>query len=233
MIQLPQKNLLGKYSHDRLYAKILKIVITGRKALEEKIVYYEKPGRENTEPTLQLAFERAKARGIKKILLASTRGDTARRAAGLLEGSDIKMVVVPHQYGFMSDTQRFPAELVGELAAQGHAVHFGTMLFHTERFYGIDTPTVMANLLRTFCQGMKVCVELVFMATDAGKVSVGEEIVVVTGTGRGADTAVVAKAASSTHLTDLHITEIICKPLQTKSFAPPPPQMPPRYEHED
>lgn len=201
--------------------------------MEEKIVYYEKLGPENTESTLQLAIERAKARGIKKIVLASTRGDTARQAARLLDGSDIKMVVVPHQYGFMSDKQHFPAELVEELAAQGHVVHFGTMLFHTERFYGEDVPTVMANLLRTFCQGMKVCVEITFMATDAGKVGLGEEVVVITGTGRGADTAVVAIAAPSTRLTEFHITEIICKPLQTKSFAPPPPQMPPRPEKKD
>jgi hypothetical protein len=77
---------------------------------------------------------------------------------------------------------------------------------------------------------MKVCVEIAFMATDAGKVEVGEKIVIVTGTGRGADTAVVAIAASSTHLTDFHITEVICKPLQTKSLAPPPPPMPPKHD---
>jgi len=192
--------------------------------LEEKIVYFEKPGMENTETTLKLALERAKARGIRKIVLASTRGDTARQAAGLLDGSGIKMVVVPHQYGFMAG-QRFPAELVAELAGKGHTVHFGTMLFHTENLYGMDTPRVMANLLRTFCQGMKVCVELIFMAVDGGCVESGEEVVVVTGTGRGADTAVVAIAAPSTKLPELHITEIICKPLQTKQGPPPP--MPP------
>jgi hypothetical protein len=196
--------------------------------MEEKIVYFEKPGMDNTQVTLDLALERAKARDIKKIVLASTRGDTARQAAGMLQGTVIKMVVVPHQYGFMSPTQRFPTELVTELAGQGHAVHFGTMLFHTEKFYGMDTPHVMANLLRTFCQGMKVCVEIVFMAVDGGNVDPGEEVVVVTGTGRGADTAVVAVAAPSTRLQELHITEIICKPLQTKQG--PPPKMPPPEE---
>jgi len=193
--------------------------------LEGKIVYFEKPGKDNTEATLQLAAERAKARGIKKIILASTRGDTARLAAGLWADSGIKMVVVPHQYGFMAG-QRFPAELVAELAGQGHTVHFGTMLFHTENLYGMDTPRIMANLLRTFCQGMKVCVELIFMAVDGGCVDTGEEVVVVAGTGRGADTAVVAVAAPSTKLPELHITEIICKPLQTKQ-GPPPPLPPP------
>lgn len=193
--------------------------------MEEKIVYFEASGMENTETTLRLAAERAKARGIKKVILASTRGETARLAARLWADSGIKIVVVPHQYGFMAG-QRFPAELVSELAGQGHTVHFGTMLFHTENLYGMDTPRTMANLLRTFCQGMKVCVELIFMAVDGGCAAPGEEVVVVTGTGRGADTAIVAIAAPSTRLPDLHITEIICKPLQTKQ-GPPPPMPPP------
>lgn len=192
--------------------------------MEEKIVYFEEPGIKNTETTLQLAAERAKARGIKKIVLASTRGETARIAAKSWAGSGIKIIVVPHQYGFMVG-QRFTPELVQELEKQGHKVHFGTMLFHTENLYGTDTPRIMANLLRTFCQGMKVCVEIILMATDSGDIEAGEEVIAVTGTGRGADTAVVAIAAPSTRLSELHITEIICKPLQTKQG--PPPKMPP------
>jgi hypothetical protein len=195
--------------------------------MEEKIVYFEEPGIGNTETTLRLAAERAKARGIKKIVLASTRGDTARQAAALWAGTGIKIVVVPHQYGFMAGTQRFPAELVAQLNKKGHEVHFGTMLFHTDHLYGSETPRVLANLLRTFCQGMKVCVEITLMAVDGGHVSPGEQVVVVAGTGRGADTAVVAIAAPSTRMPELHITEIICKPLQTKTMMPPPPQMPP------
>jgi hypothetical protein len=96
------------------------------------------------------------------------------------------------------------------------------MLFHTDRLYRSETPRVMADLLRTICQGMKVCVEIVMMAADGGHVAGGEEVIVVAGTARGADTAVVAVAAASTHLPDLHITEIICKPLQTKQGPPPP-----------
>jgi len=197
--------------------------------LEEKIVYFEEPGPANTETTLRLAAERAKARGIKKAVLASTTGETARLAVKLWAKSGIKkIVVVPHQYGFMF-SQRFPPELVSELAKQGHEVHFGTMLFHTDGLYGMNTPTMLANLLRTFCQGMKVCVEILFMAVDGGKVDVGEQVIVVAGSGRGSDTAVVAIAAPSTRLAELHITEIICKPLQTKQGLPPkmPPPPPP------
>ena len=185
--------------------------------MEEKIIYFEVTGRENTEETLRLVAERAKARGISKIVLASTRGETARSAAEHFAGTNIKMVVVPHQQGF-GETQRFPMELVSELERKGHHVHFGTMLFHTDSFYGINTPSVMATILRIFCQGMKVCIEIILMATDGGCIATGEKVIAVTGTGRGADTAVVAIAAPSTKLSELHVTEIICKPLETKSW---------------
>jgi hypothetical protein len=190
--------------------------------MEEKIVYFEESGIENTEETLRLAAERAKARGIKTVVLASTRGDTARLAMERYDGTDIKMVVVPHQYGF-GESQRFPPELITELEKKGHRVHFGTMLFHTDNFYGDRTPTIMANVYRSFCQGMKVCVEIIMMAADAGCIPVGEQVIAVTGTGRGADTAVVAVASTSTKFSDFHITEIICKPFQTRNFLPPPP----------
>lgn len=194
--------------------------------MEEKIVYFLEPGERNTETTLDLALARARARGIKKVILASTRGATALLAAKLLTGTDVKMVVVPHQYGFLPDGQRFPSELVPELEQQGHRVYFGTMLFHTDDLYGTRFPTALAMMLRTFCQGMKVVHEILLMAANGGCVAAGERVVVITGTGRGADTAVVAIAAPSTRLHELHITEIICKPLETRSWplsgGPPP-----------
>jgi hypothetical protein len=188
--------------------------------MEEKIVYFEEPGMGNTEMTLSLAVERAKERGVQKMLLASTRGDTARQLAQKLAGTEIRMVVVPHQYGFGPAGQRFPKALVDELEAQGHSVYFGTMLFHTDGFFATNEPRLMANLLRTFCQGMKVCVEITLMAANGGLVAPGESVVVVSGTGRGADTAVVCIGAPSTALADFHVTEIICKPLQTRQGPP-------------
>ena len=187
--------------------------------MEEKIVYFEKPGVGNTEETLRLAVERAKARGIKQIVIASTRGDTARLAAERLAGTGITMTVIPHQYSGGRE-QRFPLELKESLEKQGHHVHFATSLFATENLYGSPIPRVMAFLLRTFSQGMKVCVEMILMVVDGGFVASGEQVIAIAGSGRGADTAVVAIAASSRNLPDLHITEIICKPLQTSQHIP-------------
>ena len=43
------------------------------------------------------------------------------------------------------------------------------------------------------------------MAVDGGCVASGEKVIVVAGTGRGADTAIVALAASSRNLPNLHV----------------------------
>jgi hypothetical protein len=180
--------------------------------MEEKIIYFEKPGKENTADVLQLIEERARARGIRKVVMASTRGDTAMTAAESFEGTGLHLVVIPWQYGFR-DTQPFPQELVAELQGKGHCVHFGTMLFHTEDFYGISTPQVMANLLRIFGQGIKVCIEIIMMACDGGCIELDEKVIAVAGSGAGADTAIVATASSSTRMKGLRIHEIICKPL--------------------
>ena len=180
--------------------------------MEEKIVYFEKAGEQNTGEVLRLVKERAQARDIKKVVLASTRGDTARAASQAFAGSDIQLAIIPHQFGF-GQQQRFPQTLVSELEQKGHRVHFGTMLFHTEDFYGNRTPRLMATLLRTFCQGFKVCIEITLMACDGGLVIPGEKVIAVAGTGLGADTAVVVTSAPTIRLADLHVHEIICKPL--------------------
>jgi len=181
--------------------------------MESKIVYFEEMGLKNTEATFKLAQERLKALEIKKLVLASTTGDTARKALEFFKESGIKLIVVPHQYDFHRDKNAFPDELAKTLRESGHEVHFGTMLFHTDRLYGSNIPTLMADLLRCFCQGVKVCFEIVLMATDAGLVASGEKIIAIAGTGRGSDTALVMQAASSQHLRRLKVNEIICKPL--------------------
>ena len=181
--------------------------------MEEKIVYFEKPGKENTAEVIKLVLERAKLRNIKRIVLASTRGYTAKSFLEAVSGKDIHLVVVPWQFSLREEGNRFPQELVEELQEKKHIVHFGTMLFDTGSLYGTNAPTALANVLRVLGQGMKVCVEITMMACDGGCIKMGEKVMVVAGTHAGADFAVVATAASSAKVTSLRINEIICKPI--------------------
>jgi hypothetical protein len=181
--------------------------------MERKIVYFEEGGPENTEATFKLVQERLKNLDIKKIVLASTTGATAEKAMDFFRNMEVKLIVVPHQFDFHREKNAFPPELIKALRGSGHDVHFGTMLFHTDDFYGSNNAAVMANLLRCFSQGVKVCFEIVLMVTDAGLVKSGENVIAIAGTGRGSDTAMVMQAASTQHLRKLKVSEIICKPL--------------------
>ncbi|MFN2271353.1 MAG: hypothetical protein ACK2US_10985, partial [Anaerolineae bacterium] len=55
-------------------------------------VYFEKPGKENTPRTLEIAKQRADALGVKTILIATTRGDTGAQAAQLFQEHDVVVV---------------------------------------------------------------------------------------------------------------------------------------------
>jgi len=145
------------------------------------------------------------------------RGD-GKKGYGFFGENNIKLVVVPHQHDFHREKNAFPEELARSLRERGHHVHFATMLFHTDEFYGTGNATIMANLLRCFCQGVKVCFEIVLMATDAGLLAGGERVIAVAGTGRGADTALVMQAASTQHPWRLKVDEILCKPLNPLSI---------------
>ena len=181
--------------------------------MESRVVYFEQVRVENTEVTFGLVKERLRTSGIKKLVLASTTGATARKALEFFKEMDVKLIVVPHQFDFHRDTNPFPQELITALRESGHEVHFGTMLFHTDDLYGSTSPTVMANLLRCFSQGTKVCFEIVLMATDAGLLAKGETVIAVAGTGRGSDTAWVMQASSSQNVKKLRVHELLCKPL--------------------
>ncbi|HQM53768.1 MAG TPA: hypothetical protein PLI86_11705, partial [bacterium] len=65
-----------------------------------------------------------------------------------------------------------------------------------------------------FSQGVKVCVEIVLMAADAGLAASGERVIAVAGTAHGADTALVMRAASSQNLRGLRVNELLCKPYE-------------------
>jgi uncharacterized protein len=181
--------------------------------MEGKIVYFEEVRAENTDAVFELVQERLNAGGINKVVIASTMGTTAQKAMDFFKESGVKLIVVPHQYDFIREVNPFPPELVKTLRESGHEVHFGTMLFHTENLYESNVPILMANLLRCFSQGTKVCVEMVMMVTDAGLLTKGEKVIAIAGTGRGSDTALVMQASSSRNMKKLRINEILCKPL--------------------
>ena len=92
--------------------------------MEENIVYFEKPGKENTGEVIKLVMQRAKLKNISRIVVASTRGNIAKSFSEAVEGEDINLVVVPWQFGFKGDDNPFPQELVNEPTPRAKARGF-------------------------------------------------------------------------------------------------------------
>lgn len=181
-------------------------------------MYFDQPGKENTDQTLAAAARRAKELGIREMVLASTTGETAYRALELCQ--DLAIVCVTYHCGFKEPFQHVMSNTVWkDLKAEGVRVIAAThALSGVERSVakkhgGVYPALIIADTLKLFGQGTKVAVEVAIMAADGGALT-GEDIVAVGGSSRGADTALVIKPAHQTTLFDMRIREIICKPSQ-------------------
>jgi hypothetical protein len=179
--------------------------------------YFEKPGKANTERTLQIAKERAEQLGVRQVVIASPGGETGKRATEVFEGYNL--VVVSHSAGFSAPNVRAVSDENREAILAG-----GAHLLTCQHAFGgvnrairrkLDTyqvDEIIAYTLRIFGEGMKVACEISLMAADAGLVRTDEPLLAIAGTGHGSDTAVILRAANAQDFFDLRISEILCKP---------------------
>lgn len=82
-------------------------------------------------------------------------------------------------------------------------------------FHGVYPLEIIANTLRMFEQGTKVCVEICAMAADAGYIMTGEPVVAIAGTNNGADIAVVLRPEVSSNILKTKTDRVICKPIES------------------
>jgi len=61
---------------------------------ERKITYFEKPGKENTEDTINAAYERAKEGDVKHVVVASHRGAVVLKVAEKFKDTGIQVTGV-------------------------------------------------------------------------------------------------------------------------------------------
>jgi len=192
---------------------------------EEKIIYFDSPGKENTEETLKLAFERAEKLGIRYIVIASSTGETATRALEMKDelNVDSEIVVVTYHTGFFEEgkdsmspeIENYLKENGVKIVRQTHALS-GVERSISRRFGGLSHVEVIAEVLRSlFGHGLKVCVEISIMAADSGAIPI-EEVIAVGGRSRGADTAVVLRPAHMNNFFDMQVKEIVCIPREKR-----------------
>ncbi len=191
--------------------------------IERRIVYFERPGYNNTMDTLRLAVERCEELGINYLVVASSSGETAMNAYDLVKDKEIEMVVVTYHTGFYEEgvnsmkpeIEEFLRKNNVKIVRQSHVLS-GLERSFTRKFGGLSRTEAVAESLRAlFGHGLKVCVEITIMAADSGAIPI-EEVVAVGGRSRGADTAVVIRPAHMNNFFDMQIKEIICMPREKR-----------------
>jgi len=191
--------------------------------LNLEVTYFEKGGPQNTDKALEIAKKYADQFGIKDIVIASTTGTTAEKAAEFFDPKDYNIMVVTHAYYFVNSTtrQEFPEEKLNSLKELGLKFHIGThsmsgiergLRLKKEAWQFVD---LLAKMLGYhFSQGVKVCIEISATICDAGLIpDLERDIIAVAGTGRGADTVCLIKPAPTSGFKNLKVKAILAKPL--------------------
>ena len=184
------------------------------------MLLFEKPGTENTEKALELALTVAKERDLD-VVLATTGGGTVPVALELAKKLDYtgRIVAVTHVFGSREKGKNIlePEKMQAFRDAGVTVVTAAHALSGAERglsrkFSGIYPVEIVANTLKMFGQGTKVCVEIAMMALDNGAIDYGKQIIAVGGTCWGADTVCRLTPEYTADLMGTRIHEFLCKP---------------------
>jgi len=187
--------------------------------MEKKITYFEKAGRDNSPACLEIVKRALADAKYGHLVVATTTGATGLMFSDVLKGGGVNVVAVTHSAGFKGpNTFEMPADVLARIRENGAKVYTGTILTHSietslnAKFSGIYPAMIIAQSLRRFGEGAKVCCEITMMAVDAGLIPEGEEVIAVAGTGYGADTVMVLRSAASKRFLELRVLEILAKP---------------------
>ena len=191
----------------------------------EPVVYFEDTGKyaQNTRRVVEVVGEYLKGHRVRSVVMATNTGYVGAQFAPLAKKhSKVKFVgvkmapAVDKLYEVKWNARYGKAmEKAGmELVCGTHALTGGVDRAVQGQFQGFAPGSLIAHALYLFSQGMKVCVEIIAMACDAGLVREGVQVVSCAGTGHGSDTAIVATAAASANLFDMDVHRVLAMPLR-------------------
>lgn len=200
------------------------------KVVKRQVYYFDEPGEGNTELVMEAVSQRLEAGGIKKVIVASTSGETAAKFARALKGNAELLCVseAPYRREWGEEwpclKQEFKHELerLGVIIIDKAPYVFHNSVLEAARWPAVFPERLVKETLYCFGQGMKVAVEVALIGVSCGYVAPYEDVIGVGGSGKGADTAIVLRATYPGCLFDkeptkrLEIKEIIAMPTSKK-----------------
>jgi len=191
--------------------------------VKREVHYFEEFGSQNTSETIEAAKKAVLDLGLKYVVVASGSGTTGIKVAKEFKDSGVKVVIVTEYAGsveFSEENKKELDKLDATVVTSMHA--FLSPAESISKLYAnhCSENTIIKDVLRRFSQGTKVATEIVMMATDAGVIPAGEDVVAIAGTGEGADTAIIIKSCHAELFFDkekgIEFREIIAMPRKKK-----------------
>jgi len=203
-------------------------------------VYFERPGKKNTDKVVQVVMERLAEGDVKTVVIASTTGYTAFKFSEALQGrdagsavtrTDVRLISVAEgalirewgtEYPSLKAEDKQELERRGVVVADrvSYLLHSSLLDYAFDSEWRFPSPEEITKMtLYAFGQGLKVAVEVVLMAVACGFLEPFQKVIAVGGTSRGADTAIVVNATYPNHFFSKDLAkrftvyEILCKPL--------------------
>ena len=178
--------------------------------------------KQNTAAVVDIVAKELKSSRLRHVVMATCTGYTAAQFAPLAKANPkvnfvrVKMSPAVDALYDVKWNSRYGTvmEKAGiSLVGGTHALTGGVDRALRAKFQGFPPTAVIAETLYLFSQGMKVCVEVIAMACDAGVLPEGVKVIACAGTGNGADTGIVATSAASANLFEMRIHRVLAMPL--------------------
>ncbi len=161
--------------------------------MTRSITYFEEPGPQNTEAVVAVVKERIEEGGVQRVVVASESGKTALAVAEALKDAGVRIICVAPYAGYQHVLKRTWPPIKNETRSK--LDYLGVkILDQTPWIFGCTFDTAFLKdaapatvihkfLSRTFGFGVKTCIEVALIATEAGALEWDKDAVSVAGTG--------------------------------------------------
>lgn len=193
----------------------------------DSIFYFNEEGKQNISKTAELSIAKAVEEGIKKILVFTGDGEGPKELKKQLEDGGVNLQIIAVSFPNLMPLfekkedgaikEFFPKtseeEMKEYLRQNNIELVQAAMPFEDVVIPGARDSKMRAikGTLDLLSGGLKLCIQAVLMATDAGAIKPDERIISMS-----ADTSIVTHGSNSRllfHPTNgLHVDKIICKP---------------------
>lgn len=173
--------------------------------IKREVFYFEKAGEQNTDHVIEAVKERVKQGDLIYIVVASNSGKTALKLAQALRDTEAKIICVtepPQKLDWKAKWPSITEENRKRLKELGVIIvenipyaHYCSVLDSNQWQIPSPNTLVYMTLRAVGGAGLKVAMEVMFMAVWAGVIPPGEKVISIGGSRRGADTAIVVRSA--------------------------------------